>query len=72
MPSLSMRVTTCSRFESLILSHHSGFSVTCECNEEEINDDDDDVTTCVGRGGQGFRHCTRKLLSSYTKILGDV
>ena len=25
----------------LILSHHSGFSVTCECNEEEINDDDD-------------------------------
>ena len=20
----------------------SGFSVTCECNEEEINDDDDD------------------------------
>jgi len=30
-----------SRFESLILSHRSGFSVTCECNEEEINDDDD-------------------------------
>ena len=27
-----------SRFESLILSHHSRF--TCECNEEEINDDD--------------------------------
>ena len=31
----------CSRVESLILSHHLGFSVTCECNEEEINDDDD-------------------------------
>ena len=30
-----------SRFESLILSHHSGFSVACECNEEDINDDDD-------------------------------
>ena len=29
-----------SRFESLILSHHSRF--TCECNREEIDDDDDD------------------------------
>ena len=28
-----------SRFESLILSHHSRF--TCECNKEEINDDDE-------------------------------
>ena len=28
-----------SRFESLILSQHSWF--TCECNKEEINDDDD-------------------------------
>jgi len=28
-----------SRFESLILSHHSSF--TCECNKEDINDDDD-------------------------------
>ena len=28
-----------SRFESLILSHHARF--TCECNKEEINDDDD-------------------------------
>jgi len=28
-----------SRFESLILSHHSRFE--CECNTEEINDDDD-------------------------------
>ena len=36
-----------SRFESLILSHHSRF--TCECNKEEINDDNDD-----GRG-QGFQ-----------------
>ena len=31
-----------SRFESLILSHHSRYKVTCECNEEDINDDDDD------------------------------
>ena len=30
-----------SRFESLILSHHSRFNVTCECNKEEINDDDE-------------------------------
>ena len=29
-----------SRFESLILSHHSRFNVTCECNKEEINDDE--------------------------------
>ena len=28
-----------SRFESLILSHHSRFNDTCECNDEEINDD---------------------------------
>ena len=26
-------------FESLILSHHSRFA--CECNKEDINDDDD-------------------------------
>ena len=38
----------CFRFESLILSHHSGFSVTCECNEEEINDDDDDDDYALG------------------------
>ena len=31
-----------SRFESLILSHLSRF--TCECNEEDINDDDE--STC--------------------------
>ena len=29
-----------SRFESVILSHHSRFKITCECNKEEINDDD--------------------------------
>ena len=34
-----------SRFESLILSHNSRF--TCECNNEEINDDDDDDDTSV-------------------------
>jgi len=28
-----------SRFESLIISHHSRF--TCECNKEDIHDDDD-------------------------------
>ena len=26
---------------NLILSHHSRFNVTCECNKEEIDDDDD-------------------------------
>jgi len=31
-----------SRFESLILSHHP--RCTCECNKEEINDDDDDAS----------------------------
>ena len=34
-----------SRFESLILSHHSRLKVTCECNAEEINDDVNDVQT---------------------------
>ena len=29
-----------SRFESLILSHHSKF--TCECDKQDIHDDDDD------------------------------
>ena len=29
-----------SRFAILILSHHSS-KVTCECNEEDIDDDDD-------------------------------
>jgi len=35
----SVRRDDSGRFESLILSHHSGFSVTCECNEEAINDE---------------------------------
>ena len=34
-----------SRFESLILSHHSRF--TRECNKEEINDDDDECVAPV-------------------------
>ena len=34
-------VRTPSRLESLISSHHSR-RVTCECSEEDINDDDDD------------------------------
>ena len=29
------------RSESLILSHHFRFTVTCECNREEMNDDDE-------------------------------
>ena len=32
-----------SRFESLVLSLRSRDKVTCECNAEDINDDDDDV-----------------------------
>ena len=32
----------CSRFESLSLSHHSRFNVTCNSNKEETDDDDDD------------------------------
>ena len=38
-----------SRFESLILSHHSRF--TCACNKEDINDDDD--ARAGGGGGLG-------------------
>ena len=37
-----------SRFESLMLSHHSRYKVTCECSEEDINDDDDDDHLCCG------------------------
>ena len=36
----NLREVTCLVY--FILSHHSGFSVACECNEEEINDDDDE------------------------------
>ena len=38
-----------SRFESLLLSHHSRFKVTCECNKEESNYDDDDADGAPGR-----------------------
>ena len=38
---------------SLILSHHSRYKVTCECNEEGSNDDDDDVIPGGSRGGRG-------------------
>jgi len=31
-----------SRFASLILSQHSRFNVTSECNKQEINDDGDE------------------------------
>jgi len=37
------------RFERCILSHHSRF--TCECNKEDINDDDDDWEGRPRRGG---------------------
>ena len=39
-----------SRFESLIISRHSRF--TCECNQEEMNNDDDGVV--CGVWGSGF------------------
>ena len=45
-----------SRFESLILSHHSRF--TCECNKEDINDDDDDDVNrvkCAPRNRSSLR-----------------
>ena len=35
-----------SGFESLLLSHHSRLNVTCECSQQEINDDDN-----LGFGG---------------------
>ena len=38
------------RFESSILSHHSRFNVTYECNNEEIDDDDDDGAETVPSG----------------------
>jgi len=36
----------------LILSHHSRYQVTCECNDEDINDDDDDLPTGGVRGSE--------------------
>ena len=42
-----------SRFESLLLSHHSRYNVTCECNEEDIDDDDDDDGRCGQVSGRG-------------------
>jgi len=37
-----------SRCESLILSHHLRF--TCECNQEELDDDDDDFPLLSEKG----------------------
>jgi len=31
-----------------MLSHHSWFNVTCECNKEEIDDNDDDCFNVSG------------------------
>ena len=50
-PRYHLGVNGSSRFESLILSHHSRFNVACECNKEEINDDDDG--TGGGASGDG-------------------
>ena len=36
-----------SGFESLILSHHFRFDVTCECNKEVVNDDDGARVLCL-------------------------
>jgi len=49
--------TPVSRFESLISSHHSRYKVTCECSEEDINDDDDDASNTCRQGVlfRGFR-----------------
>ena len=62
-----------SRFESLILSHHSRYKVTGECHEEDINNDDDDVTDMVSATAysanvkfifsQPFSFCTSSPLS---------
>ena len=43
-----------SKFESLTLSHHFRFNVTCECNKEEINDDE------VGTFFERWASATRK------------
>ena len=40
-----------SRFASSILSRHSRQKVTCECNDEDITDDDDDVSQLYPRSG---------------------
>ena len=51
---------------SLILSHHSWFP--CECNKEEINDDDDVwATPACSEGAQKLVN-----ISSYTSMLGDI
>ena len=42
-----------SRFESLILSHHSKFKFTCACSKEEIHDDDDDDAQPLPQPSQG-------------------
>ena len=47
-----------SRFESLILSHHSRF--TGECNKEDIDDDDDDDAPLALRFGLLRKATTKK------------
>ena len=42
-----------SRFESLILSHHLRFNVTCEGNKGKIDDDDDGLAS-AGARHEGF------------------
>ena len=43
-------VGVAARVLDLILSHHSGFSVACECHEEDINDVDDEVVWLMAWG----------------------
>jgi len=59
-----------SRFESLVLSHHLRF--TCECNKEEINDDDEMMVGDGRKGGAaraaGERGVTPTPLTLYPKV----
>ena len=46
----------------MILSHHSRYKFTCECNEEDINDDDDEWL--LPRWGEAMPPATRSELFS--------
>ena len=67
-------LSTCNTFESLILSHHSRYKVTCECHEEDINDDDgqhlvqhllQELVQEAGSGG-GSGGCFRRCFRTFT------
>ena len=61
MPDTHTRSRGSSRFESLVLSHHYRFNVTCECNKEEINHD--------GEHQELFRRLGER---ARTQLLGSV